>query len=129
VKKFFLLTFILFINLNSSVLVYKAQQNINYKQKITPLLVQQYSVNNLSRVCSPVEKKDFLTNEYRAKLILKKGRIICKKDIYIAQKNKIIFNFGNIEIEKDGKIIKETEQYIRIRDINGKIQKIYKDGR
>ena len=40
----------------------------------------------------------------------------------------MIFDFGNIEIEKDGKVIKDTKQYVRIKNNDGTIEKIYKDG-
>jgi hypothetical protein len=115
--------------MQGSVLVVKASKNIKYKEKIEPSYVHLEYINNLKRSCSLVTKDDIDKKIYRAKVFLKKGRVICKKDIYIAQKNRLIFNFGSIEIEKDGKLIKETKDYLRIRNIDGKIDKLYKDGR
>jgi hypothetical protein len=112
--------------INASVLVVKASKDINYKAKINSSVVYLAYVNDVKRSCSPISKKDIIAHQYRAKLILKKNRIICKKDLYIGQLNKLIFDFGNIAIERDGKLIKETTDYIKIRNENGKIEKIYK---
>jgi len=67
-------------------------------------------------------------NKYRAKHYIAKNRAMCKKSLYIVPNNKINFNFGPLEIESFGKVIKETDQYIKIRKPDGKIEKIYKDG-
>ena len=116
------------INLSASVLVVKALKNIQYKDKIEPSIVYLDYTNKLKTTCIPVTKKEILKFKYKAKQFLKKDRIICKKDVYIAQQNRIIFKFGSIEIEKNGKVLNDTNKYVRFIDENGKIEKIYKDG-
>ena len=34
-----------------------------------------------------------------------------------------------IEVEREGSVIKETNQYIKIKNLDGSVEKIYKDGR
>ncbi len=128
-RNFFLFVIISTLYLDASILVIKASEHIKYKAKITPDKVRLEYVDNVKRSCIPVTKKEIISNEYRSKLIMKKGRIICKKDVYVADKNRIIFDFGGIEIEKDGKVIRETKDYIKIRKANGKFETIRKDGR
>ncbi len=124
-----ILTILLFYTfLDASVLVIKASKNIKYKEKITSKDVYLKYVDNVKRFCIPISKDDIISAEYKAKINIKKGRTLCKKDLYISKENRLLFNFGSIEIEKDGKIIKETKEYIRIRNENGKIEKIYKNG-
>ena len=55
-----------------------------------------------------------------------KNRVICKKSLYMTSSKKIKFNFGFIEIEKDGEVLKETSKYIRIKNADGTVEKIYK---
>ena len=127
-KNILLLFVLLNTILGATVLVTKASKDILYNEKITTSNVYFDYTNNLKRSCSPISKQELKKNEYVAKIILKRGRIICKKDIVVATRNKIIFNFGSIQIERDGKVIKETNEYIRIKQANGKIEKIYKNG-
>ena len=127
-KKLFLLLCVTVVFLDASVLVIKASKNIKYKSKIKIEDTFLTYVNSVRSSCIPLNKNDMLSNQYRAKLYIKKGRVICKKDVYLAQKNRLLFDFGSIEIERDGKIIRETEDYIRIKDEDGNIDKIYKDG-
>ncbi len=132
-RKYLIILIFLSGILEASVEVIKARVNIEYKEKVTKadIYLDNVSSKQIKRFCKPVEKKYFINkNEYRAKIHIKKGNIICKKDLYKTKKtDKILFNFGSIQIERSGKIIRETKQYIRIKDDNGKIQKIYKDGR
>ena len=117
------------VHLNASVLAIKVVNTISYKNGIYPKDLKQVYVNNIKSSCIPLTKEDIMSNEYKAKVFLKIGKILCKKDVYIAKNNRIVFNFGSIQIEREGKVIKETSEYIRIRNANGKIEKIYKDGR
>jgi len=130
VKKLIIVAIILIgtINLNSSILVIKASKDIQYKSIVNSSVVHLEYVEHIKPTCTPITKDEILSFKYRAKQILKTNRIICKKDLYIPQENRVIFKFGTIEIEKDGKVIKETKKYIRFRNIDGKIEKIYKDG-
>ena len=67
--------------------------------------------------------------QYRTKHYISKNKIICKKDVYVPVVRKVKFKFGMIEVEREGSIIKETNQYIKIKNLDGSIEKIYKDGR
>jgi hypothetical protein len=51
------------------------------------------------------------------------------KDVKKSDNESIIFNFGGVKIEKKGKIIYENKDFIRIKNIDGTIEQIYKDGR
>ncbi len=114
--------------LQSAILVVKSSTNIRYQEEISSSNVHLEYVNNVKRSCSPVTKKEIIKNKYSAKVFFRKGRIICKKDVYSKHNNILIFDFGTIEIEKSGKIIRETNDYIRVKDSTGKVNKIYKNG-
>jgi hypothetical protein len=51
------------------------------------------------------------------------------KDVRKSDNQSIIFNFGGVKIEKKGKIIYENKDFIRIKNVDGTIEQIYKDGR
>jgi hypothetical protein len=81
------------------------------------------------RHCKPVKLSDLNKAPYIAKHYMSKGSIVCHKDIKRYEKSSILFDFGTLEIEKDGKVINNTNKYIKIKKPNGKVEKIYKDGR
>jgi len=128
VRKLFLFLLILNLSLEASILVVKTSKNIAYKNKITTDNVHLEYVNNVKRSCSPLTKKEVESNFFNAKIYFKKDRIVCKKDVYKADDSRLLFDFGTIEIEKSGKIVHETSNYVRIKDNNGKVEKIYKNG-
>ncbi|MCK5111551.1 MAG: hypothetical protein KAQ94_08525 [Arcobacteraceae bacterium] len=131
-KKYLIVLILLSGMLEASIEVIKASKNIKFKDKIikSDIYIDNVDFNKVKRFCKPITKEDLSTNEYRAKIHIKRDNIICKKDLYKLKKiNKVLFNFGSIQIERSGKIIRETKEYIRLRDDNGEIQKIYKDGR
>ena len=121
--------FLTVLCLNASILVLKTAQEIEFRQLLSKKDVYSANVNNVQKSCSPITKEDILSGKYRSKGHFKKNRILCKKDVFIADKNRIIFNFGMIEIERDGKVLNQTDDYVRIKNTSGKIEKIYKDGR
>ena len=51
------------------------------------------------------------------------------KDIKKYSEETVVFNFGGVRIEKKGKIIYENNDFIRIKNLDGTIEQIYKDGR
>ena len=119
------------IFLNASQIVLFAIKDINYKALLTnqniskkPLLKKDKELR-----CLPFTQEALEAGNYRAKHYIKKGSIICKKDVYLPQNNRVIFNFGAIKIEKSGKVVRETSNYVRIKNESGKVEKIYKDGR
>lgn len=122
------LFFILTLNLYSiEVIVTKSK--INYKEKIDIKKLSSSNVLSVKKFCIPITLKDLQNTQYIAKRYLKKGTILCTKDIEEHKKKSVLFNFGSIQIEKEGKIIFENDEYLRIKKPNGKIEKIYKDGR
>ena len=109
-----------------------AIKNINYKQKIFKEHYKLVRYNDLNKKKYNIRCKEYLkieelqSNKYRAKHYIRKDKAICKRDLFVSSSNKIKFNFGFLEIEKDGEVIKETSKYIRIKNADGTIEKIYK---
>jgi hypothetical protein len=73
--------------------------------------------------------KKLKKNKYFAKHYISKNKPICAKDVYIPLQNKVNVRFGNLEIEKEAELIRETKSYIKIKNVDGTIEKIYIDGR
>ncbi len=107
-------------------------KNINFKEEISKTHYKIVEYNDLNKRIYDIKCKEFLSledlksNSYRAKHYIKKNRVICKKSLYMTSSKKIKFNFGFIEIEKDGEVLKETSKYIRIKNADGTVEKIYK---
>lgn len=102
---------------------------INYKSKIysrDTLLVQS---NERYKCDEYINVIDLKKNKYYAKHYIAKNKPLCLKDVYIPEINKVKFRFGNLEIEKEAELIKETKSYIKIKNLDGTIEKIYIDGR
>ena len=105
-----------------------SNKRINYKQKIYAYDTRLIQANNKYHCKEYLDITTLKENRYRAKHFIAKNKPICKKDVYIAVSHKIRFRFGNLEIEREGDIIRETDQYIKIKTPDGKIEKIYKNG-
>ncbi len=106
-----------------------AKKVINYKSKIysrDTLLVQS---NERYKCDEYINVIDLKKNKYYAKHYIAKNKPLCLKDVYIPEINKVKFRFGNLEIEKEAELIKETKSYIKIKNLDGTIEKIYIDGR
>ncbi len=129
-KKYFFILLCFAIGLEASYDVVKARYKISYKQKITKSNIYKDKTPKIKKYCIPISVEDILSTQYRAKKYIKRDEIICTKDVYkLKTNNRLLFNFGAIQIEKDGKIIRETKDYVRIKNDNGEVQKIYKNGR
>lgn len=111
-----------------SIEVVVTNTKVNYKEKIDLNKLSSANVLSVKKFCIPITIKDLEANKYIAKRYLKRGTILCTKDIEEFSKKSVLFDFGTIEIEKEGKIIFENDKYIKIKKPNGKIEKIYKDG-
>jgi len=122
------LLFFLIVNAQA-VTVLISKEAINYEEKLTVKKLRIINVPNIKKACQPLSFNQIKTNEYITTHYINKNSIICKKDVKVYQDNSIIFNFGNFQIEKKGKIIFENAQFIRIKKEDGTIEKIYKDGR
>lgn len=128
VKIFFLFFCLGFINLLAiDVLVTK--ERIKFNERISVKKLTSKKTNKIYRHCVPIKLNDLNEAVYISKHYISKGSILCEKDIKKYEKNSIVFNFGSLEIEKDGKVINDTKKYIKIKKPNGKVEKIYKDGR
>jgi len=106
-----------------------AKNDIHFNEFITLEMITPGKVQNVKRHCNPTTINDFKTKKLQATHYMKKGFVICKDDVKEFNNKSVLFNFGSIEIEKNGKIIFENDEYIRIKKSNGDIEKIYKDGR
>lgn len=105
-----------------------AVKNINYKDKIdrSDFILKQ---TKEKKVCKKFVDLELLKErKYYAKHYIVNQRAICLENVFIPKENKIKFNFGNLEIERDGEVIRETSKYIKIKNLDGTIDKIYKDG-
>ena len=76
--------------------------------------------------CKTLEEAKYLLETLKP---INKNTIICSKDVKKYENESIIFNFGGVQIEKKGKVIFENKDFIRIKNIDGTIEQIYKDGR
>ncbi|WP_412727607.1 hypothetical protein [Arcobacter sp. 15-2] len=106
-----------------------AKKDIQYKSKIYTndvLLVQVNKKYNCNKYLNLIDLKK---NKYYATHYIAKNRVICFKDVTIPEVKKVKFRFGNLEIEKEAELIKETKSYIKIKNLDGTIEKIYTDGR
>ena len=123
-----LLLFILFQNLYS-IDVLKTKVDINYKEIIDIKKLSSSNVLSVKKFCIPITLSDIKNKKFVAKKFLRKGSVVCTKDIESIEKKSVLFSFGSIEIEQKGKVIFENDEYIKIKRVDGKIEKIFKDGR
>lgn len=126
-------TLLLLVSLFSFVLSIEvlpvAIKNIEWKEQIRLSNVKLIQANEKYKCKKYLDIKKIKNTKYRASHYIIKNTPICFEDAYIPKSNKIKFNFGTIEIEKEGEIIRETDKYIKIKNLDGKIEKIYKDER
>ena len=104
-------------------------KDVDYKEILSKEFFVKARVNEVKKLCKPVSYDELVNNKYIAKRYLKENSIICTRDIEKYDKKSVVFNFGTIQIERYGKIIFENDEYIRIKGDDGKVEKIYKDGR
>ncbi len=127
-KSFFLL--LLFSSSLFSVqLVPMSKKAIKYKEKIYSHDVYFIEASEKYSCKEYLVPSLLKQNLYYARRYIQKNRAICDKDVIYKQKNTIQFKFGNVIIEKEGELLKETDEYIKIKNSDGKIIKIYKDGK
>jgi hypothetical protein len=127
---FYLVLIVFFLTQSFAVqLVPMAKKDIKYKENINSSDLYYVAQSN-EYSCKEYLKPNLLAqNLYKAKRYIIKNTPICQKDA-VYEKPKIIrFKFGSLIIEKEGELLQETDEYIRIKNSDGKITKIYKDGR
>lgn len=129
-KIFFLFTFVINSVLFAEVKVVPiTPKSIDYRNKIYSYNLKLVQVNEKYKCKEYLDIVTLKKNKYYAKHYIADGSAICLKDVYIPKVNKVKFRFGNLEIEKEAELIKETKSYIKIKNLDGTIEKIYKDGR
>lgn len=125
------LSFICFLfSINSfAINVLVTKEPINFEEKLDITKLRMMQVNVIKKSCIPLTLSQVQNNEYITTHYINKNTILCKKDMKIYKNNGVLFNFGLLQIEKKGKIIYENDEFIRIKNLDGTIEKIYKDGR
>ena len=123
-----IIVFILNFNLfAANVLVSKS--SIGFEEKIDNSKVMIQDVSEINKSCVPLSLNDLEKENYVTSHYINKNTIICLKDVKKHEIETVIFNFGGLKIEKKGKIIFENKEYIKIKNDDGTIEQIYKDGR
>lgn len=119
-----------FFCLNSFALdVLITKDALKFGQKINPTDLRLINVNKIKKSCIPLTLDQIQNNQYTTAHYINRNSILCQRNVNHYKENSVIFKFGALEIEKKGKIIFENDDFIRIKKDDGKIEKIYKDGR
>lgn len=119
--------FFIFFNFIYAKDVAIAIKNINYNERITSNKVILLPYDKKLR-CKSIDISEIDNKYFVAKHYIMKGKPICQKDIKLTKKPVVRVDFGGIIIEKEGKIISKTKNYIKIKTPSGKIEKIYLNG-
>lgn len=109
--------------------VLTALKDIKFKEKVTKESVVLKQVNSVSKNCIPLSLQQLENESYTASHYIFKDSIICVNDVIKYEKESVVFDFGTLQIEQEGKIIYENDQYLRIKKLDGTIEKIYKNGK
>ena len=113
-----LLVCILSITNLYSIEVLVAKSIIKFNERVLPTNLRFKKVNSVRKSCIPATLSGIGQDYYISTHYINPGSIICEKDIKIHEKKTVVFKFGNIEIEKEGKVVGETKRYIRIKKPN-----------
>jgi hypothetical protein len=124
--KFFSLCILLIVHLQAD-LILVSNKNINYKEIINKDNLELISSEDKSN-CLMFNTEKLNKKQYQAKRFIFKNKAICEKDLEVTVINKIQYDFGNIIIQRNAKVIGENKDYIRIKNVNGKVQRINKNG-
>ncbi|MCK5295080.1 MAG: hypothetical protein KAJ49_10525 [Arcobacteraceae bacterium] len=124
--RFIVFLFLIIFSANATEILV-SDKNIRY-QEILDYDNLSISTTEKRVRCEMFDKNNLLNTTYQAKHYILKGKPICIKDVQVVKKNKIRYDFGNIVIERNGKVIGENKKYIRVKNIDGTIDKIYKNG-
>ena len=127
ISKLSLFAFLFTIN-SFAVTVLVSVQAINFEEKIDKSKLKVQNIKELNKSCKPLKLSD-MEEDYVSTHYINKNSIICTKDVKKYKDEGIVFNFGGVKIERKGKIIYENNEFIRIKNPDGTIEQIYKDGR
>ena len=124
------LSFVLLLNINLfAISVLVSKESISFEEKLDDTKVAVQNVAEINKSCIPLKLSELQNADYITTHHINKDTIICLKDVKKYENESIIFNFGGLKIEKKGKVIYENKDFIRIKNIDGTIEQIYKDGR
>ena len=122
--------FIFLLNLNLfAISVLVSKKSIAFEEKLDNSKVVVQNVTEINKACLPLKLSELQNEDYITTHHINKNTIICSKDVKKYENESIVFNFGGLKIEKKGKIIYENKDFIRIKNVDGTIEQIYKDGR
>ncbi|MBP7226538.1 MAG: hypothetical protein KBA17_08385 [Aliarcobacter sp.] len=120
----------LFLSINTFAIdVLISKDAIKFEEKINASKLKLQNINEINKACIPLRLDEIQNEEYISSHYINKNTIICQKDVKKQNDEGIVFNFGGLKIEKKGKIIYENNEFIRIKNLDGTIEQIYKDGR
>lgn len=120
---------LIFTNCLFAVTVLVSKDAIKYEEKIDSSKVIKKEVESINKTCNPLTLQHLESNQFITTHYINKNVIICEKDVKLLENEGVVFNFGGVKIEKKGKIIFENSEFIRIKNLDGTIEQIYKDGR
>ena len=124
------LSFVLLLNINLfAISVLVSKESISFEEKLNDTKVAVQNVAEINKSCIPLKLSELQNADYITTHHINKNTIICLKDVKKYENESIIFNFGGLKIEKKGKVIYENKDFIRIKNNDGTIEQIYKDGR
>ncbi len=108
--------------------VFVATKNIKFKEKVgkNNTVIRTFTTKIK---CEPLSVSEFEKGDFRTTHFIFKDSVLCVEDVQKYEKESVVFDFGNFEIEKEGKILFENDEYLRIKKEDGEVEKIYKDGR
>lgn len=109
--------------------VFVAKKSFGFEEKLELSHLELINLDKLNKNCIPISLKDLEKGEYLTRHYINKGSVLCKKDFKLLENNEVVFNFGGLKILKKGKIVYENKDFIRFKNLDGSIEKIYKDGR
>lgn len=112
-----------------AVTVLVSKTAIKYEEKIDSSNVIVKEVESINKACIPLTLQQLESNQFVTTHYINKNMIICDKDVKSSENEGVVFNFGGVKIEKKGRIIFENNEFIRIKNLDGTIEQIYKDGR
>ena len=124
------LSFVFLLNVNLfAISVLVSKESISFEEKLDSSKVTVQNVTDINKSCIPLKLSELQNTDYITTHHINKNTIICSKDVKKYENESIIFNFGGVKIEKKGKVIYENKDFIRIKNNDGTIEQIYKDGR
>ena len=124
------LSFVFLLNINLfAISVLVSKESISFEEKLDNTKVAVQNVAEINKSCIPLKLSELQNADYITTHHINKNTIICLKDVKKYENESIIFNFGGLKIEKKGKVIYENKDFIRIKNTDGTIEQIYKDGR